>query len=324
MRILVTGGSGFIGTNYVDLLLKENSAEFINLDKHSPKNPKHERFWRECDLLDESRLRKIVKDFAPTHIVHLAAQTGVDVKSLDVFAANIEGVKKLINAASETSSVKHVVFTSSLLVCRMGYIPKNDTDYQPSTQYGESKVLGEKIVRAAENLPFSWTIIRPISIWGPWCEEPYKNFFKAVAQGWYFHIGSGHYKRSLGYVGNIVHQINQILLAPKIKTDRKTFYVADEHPADLYVMAEMISEAVGASKIRHFPLWMAKSAARVGDFLKVAGWRSVPLTSFRLNNILTEYIFDMSPIMEIAGLLPYDLKTGVEKTVQWLRESGEI
>jgi hypothetical protein len=89
-------------------------------------------------------------------------------------------------------------------------------------------------------------------------------------------------------------------------------------------MAEMIREAVGASKIRHFPLWMAKSAAKVGDLLKIAGWRSVPLTSFRLNNILTEYIFDMSPIMEIAGPLPYELKTGVEKTVQWLRESGEI
>ncbi len=324
MKILVTGGSGFIGTNYVDLLIKENNAEFINLDKNPPKNRKHERFWRECDLLDESRLATIVKDFAPSHIVHLAAQTGTDVKSLDAFAANIEGVKKLINAASETSSVQHVVFTSSLLVCKMGYIPKHDTDYQPSTMYGESKVRGEKIVRASENLTYSWTIIRPISIWGPWCEEPYKNFFKAVAQGWYFHIGSGHYKRSLGYVGNIVHQINQILLAPTAKTDRKTFYVADEQSADLYVMAEMIRETAGGSKIRHFPLWMAKSGAKVGDLFKTVGWRSVPLTSFRLNNILTEYIFDMKPIMEIAGPSPYDLKTGVEKTVQWLRETKEI
>lgn len=43
-------------------------------------------------------------------------------------------------------------------------------------------------------LPYAWTIIQPISIWGPWGEEPYKNFFKAIVQGWYFHIGSGHYK----------------------------------------------------------------------------------------------------------------------------------
>jgi nucleoside-diphosphate-sugar epimerase len=241
-----------------------------------------------------------------------------------VFAANIDGVKILINVASETPSVEHVVFTSSLLVCKMGYIPKHDTDYQPSTMYGESKVRGEQIVREAKDLSYAWTIIRPISIWGPWCKEPYKNFFKAVAQGWYFNIGSGHYKRSLGYVGNTVHQIYQLLLAPIEKIDKKTFYVADDNPADLYDMANMIRQAVGARNIRHIPLWTAKLAAKVGDFLKIAGWRHVPLTSFRLNNILTEYIFDMRPIMEVSGSLPYALKTGVEKTVQWLRESGEI
>jgi len=324
MKILVTGGSGFIGTNYIDLLLQNGNAEFLNLDKNLPKNPKHKAFWKICDVLDAFRLKKIIKDFSPTHIVHLAAQTGTDVKSIDIFAVNIQGVRNLIDAASVTSSVEHIIFTSSLLVCKMGYIPKHDTDYQPSTSYGESKVMGEKIVRGSENLPFAWTIIRPISIWGPWCEEPYKNFFKAVAQGWYFHIGTGHYRRSLGYVDNVVYEINQLLHAPNDKKSGKTFYVADDKPADLHDMAELIRETTGASKIHYFPFWLAKSGALVGDVLKIAGWRGVPLTSFRLNNILTEYVFDLSPIIDISGSLPFDLKTGVEKTVQWLREYGEI
>jgi len=324
MRILVTGGSGFIGTNYVKLLLKSGEAEFINLDHNPPRNPAHKSFWQKCDLLDASRLKKIVKDFSPTHVVHLAAKTGVDEKKLSDFAANIEGTENLVSALKGVSSVKRVIFTSSLLVCRVGYVPKHDTDYKPSTAYGLSKVRMEQIIRAQKNLPFSWTIIRPISVWGPWFGEPYKNFFKAITQGWYFHIGSGHYRRSLGYVENIVYEIHQLLLAPKEKVDKKTFYVADYQPADLYDMANMIRQAVGARKIHHVPLWMARLAARIGDVCKIFGWHSVPLSSFRLNNILTEYVFDMRPIMEICGPLSYNLEIGIKRTIEWMRERGEI
>jgi len=324
MRILVTGGSGFIGTNYIERLLKSGKAEFINLDKRPPRNAAHRSFWQECDLLDASRLKKIIADFSPTHVVHLAAKTGLDEKNLSDFAANMEGVKNLLRTFKETPSLERVIFTSSLLVCRMGYVPKHYTDYQPTTLYGQSKVEGEKIVRAAKNLPYAWTIMRPISIWGPWGEEPYKNFFKSIAQGWYFHIGSGHYKRSLGYVGNVTHEIHQLLLAPKEKVDRKTFYVADDQPSDLYDMANMIRQAVGARNIYSVPLWMAKLAARIGDGCKALGWHSVPLSSFRLNNIRTEYVFDMQPIMEVSGPLPYSMKTGVDQTVEWMQEMGEI
>ena len=38
----------------------------------------------------------------------------------------------------------------------------------------------------------------------------------------------------------------------------------------------------------------------------------------------TEYVFDMRPIMEVSGPLPYNLKTGIERTVEWMREMGEI
>ena len=198
MRILVTGGSGFIGTNYIELLLKSGETGFINLDNRSPRNAAHKSFWQECDLLDAPCLKKIIADFLPTHVVHLAAKTGLDEFRLDAFAANMDGVENLLFALEEVPSVERVIFTSSLLVCRMGYVPEHDTDYQPTTLYGQSKVEGEKIIRTQKNLPYAWTIIRPISIWGPWGEEPYKNFFKAIAQGWYFHIGSGHYQgRSL-------------------------------------------------------------------------------------------------------------------------------
>ena len=324
MNILVTGGSGFIGTNYIEYLLNLENVKFLNLDKAIPRNPAHKPYWTDCDLLNAIAVKEVVRKFSPTHVVHLAAETGVDKKKLNEFAANIEGVENLISALNEVGTVQQALFTSSLLVCKMGYIPKHDTDYLPSTIYGESKVKGEIIVRNANIDQYLWTIIRPISIWGPWGEEPYRNFFKAIAQGWYFHIGSGHYRRSLGYVGNTVHQIHHMLLAPAEKVDKKIMYVADDQPTDLYDMANMIGEAIGARKIFHIPLWMAKLAALIGDMCKIIGWQTVPISSFRLNNIRTEYIFDLSPIINISGPLPINMETGVKQTVQWLREMKEI
>jgi len=324
MRILVTGGSGFIGTNYVEFLLRDGKAEFINLDSKSPRNIAHKKFWNDCDILDASRLEEIIKDFKPTHVVHLAAKTGVDEKQLSKFAANIDGVENMVRILRGVLSVKRAIFTSSLLVCRMGYIPKDDADYKPTTLYGQSKVYGEQIVRSANDLPYAWTIIRPISVWGPWAEEPYKTFFLSVAHNWYFHIGSGHYKRSMGYVENMVHQIQQLLVAPVEKVDKKVFYLGDSPPVDLYEFANEIQKVLGVRKIGHLPLWAVKLAAKSGDVLKAMGCKKFSLTSFRLNNIRTEYVFDLQPIMDIAAPLPYDFKTGIKRTIQWMRETGEI
>jgi hypothetical protein len=60
---------------------------------------------------------------------------------------------------------------------------------------------------------------------------------------------------------------------------------------------------------------------RVQIFL---GWHSVPLSSFRLNNIITEYVFDLSPIMEISGSLPYSVSEGIKRSIQWMREKKEL
>ncbi len=324
MRVLVTGGSGFIGTNYIELLRANGCAEFVNLSNAAPRNHAHSQFWQECDLLDASRLQRVVRDFRPTHVVHLAARCGLTETTLTAYAVNMDGTENLLNSLEKCPSVERVIFTSSMLVCRVGYIPRHDTDYQATTLYGQSKVRMEQIIRSRNNLPYCWMIVRPISIWGLWCEEPYKNFFKAIGEGWYFHVGHGHYRKSLGYVENTAYQIHKLLKGPVAKVDRKTFYLADDPPTDLHEFANTVKEALGARAIPCIPIGLIKVAAKVGDLLKVIGWRSVPMNSFRLNNILTEYVFDLAPIMEIVGPLPYELKTGVERTAKWVREVSGI
>ena len=271
--------------------------------------------------MDYEKLEKIFIDFKPDYVVHLAAKTGAhSIKDIKEFAPNIDGVKNIINACIRVNTVKRVIFTSSLLVCKMGYIPKHDTDYMPTTAYGMSKVEGEKVVRNWQNLPVEWTIIRPISVWGPWMIEPYIDFFKAVYRGWYMHIGHGHYKRSMGYVENIAHEIHSILLAPEGKVNAKTFYVGDPEPTDLYDFAEEVRRQMGVRRILKMPFTVAKGLAMFGDVLKTLGWVNAPLTTFRLNNIMTEYVFDLSPIMEISAPLPFTIKEGIARSIEWMRE----
>ena len=76
--------------------------------------------------------------------------------------------------------------------------------------YGESKVIGEKLMRKSE-ISCDWVIVRPTSIWGPWFEHSYKTFFQVLNRGWYVQPGAEPITKPLGYVGNTVHMMKKIL-----------------------------------------------------------------------------------------------------------------
>jgi hypothetical protein len=168
-------------------------------------------------------------------------------------------------------------------------------------------------------------VTRPTSIWGPWFKEPYRDFFLTVAKGRYRHPGKATIRKSFGYVENTVAQLLALLDAPSDAIQGRVFYLADYEPLDVLEWAGEIRSATGArSPIKTVPLGALRGAARTGDVLKRLGWVNVPLTSFRLDNLLTEMIYDMSPMQEIAPKLPVPASEGVRRTVAWLRSVGDL
>ena len=64
-KIIVTGGSGFIGTNLIEYF-NSQGADICNIDKVEPRNSKHNIFWKNINILDEKKLIDFFIKFQPT------------------------------------------------------------------------------------------------------------------------------------------------------------------------------------------------------------------------------------------------------------------
>jgi nucleoside-diphosphate-sugar epimerase len=314
-RVLVTGGSGFIGTNIVQHHLDAGDRVW-NVDVAAPKDPGHASVWNRVDLLDAAQLARLVEQIEPQIVYHMGARTDLLGATLNDYAANTIGVSNLVRALRPVKP-QLAIFASSMLVCRIGYRPTNETDYCPSTVYGESKIAGERIVRAeAEDFP--WVIVRPTSIWGPWFGSPYRDFFTAVSRNLYVHPRGCRIKRNYGFVLNSVAQMSALAASGGGGLLGRTVYLADYVPIELKDWADRIQRALGVRPVRELPLWVFKTAAKGGDLLKKLGYGIPPMSSYRLNNMLTEMTHDTAPLQSVLPTLPYSLDQAIRITSDWL------
>ncbi len=318
-RVLITGGSGFIGTNLIQYCLARGD-HVQNIDIRPPRNPLQKQHWKAVNILHLEQLEATFRDFSPDWVFHLAARTDLNEKAdIAGYAANIDGVRNLLHAVGSARTVKRCIYASSQLVCRVGYTPRSETDYRPNTLYGRSKVFTETIVRENDGGGVEWCIVRPTTVWGPWCSPHYRSFFDLIRKGRYFHIGSRDLYKSFSYVGNFCHQVGSLMTAASEEIHGKTLYVADYIPTSLRQWAEAFQREFGSPKIRSYPVFLARIAAGIGDAIALSGFSNFPFTSFRLNNMLTEYVFDMPELQRIVPQLPYAMNRAVKETANWVR-----
>ena len=313
-RILIIGGSGFIGSNLVDYYVNLD-YKVLNLDISSPRNKEYFDNWLETDITNYSITRNSILGFEPDYIVHLAARTDLEGESIEDYEANTNGVKNVMSIIKELKSLKKIVITSSMLVNQLGYKPNSQMDFNPNTIYGESKVITEKNVW--NNLPqCDWCIIRPTSIWGPFFDEPYRNFFDIIIRNKYFHMRGNITKKTYGFVGNSVFQIDKILFSNTRDSSNKIFYIGDNPEINIEDWADEIAGQLG-NKIMKLPFSVIKLASYFGDFLKLFGI-NFPLTSFRLKNMTTDNIIDLSKTYEVSKKNPFTRAEGIRITLKWM------
>jgi len=315
-RILVTGGSGFIGTHLVEAL-RSPSATVLNLDLSPPRQADHQDLWRRTDLHDSADLANAIEEFDPEWVVHLAARTDMAGATVEDYSANTVGTGNLLEVLRGVPTVRRVVLTSTQFVCGPGVDPTTDTTWAPHTVYGASKVEMEKLIRATE-WPFVWTIIRPTNIWGPEHPRYPSEFWRVLYQRRYLHPGRQPVIRSYGYVGNVVQQVLSILNLPAETVNQKVFYVGDP-PIVLLDWVREFSKAIAGTEPRIVPRFVIRTLGLLGDVLSVAGIK-FPITSSRYTSMTQDYPTPMEESLAVLGRGPTDLPEGVRLTVDWLRE----
>lgn len=316
MRYLITGGSGFIGGNIVASLV-ESGKEVLNVDSREPKM--NSGLWVECDILELTKINELFQNFQPDVILHCAARTDLNGRTLKDYDVNILGTNNIIEAARNCVSVKRVIFFSSMLVCKAGDIPQADNYYSPTTVYGESKVKMENLIKQSSPLfTFDWAIVRPTSIWGPGFGEPYRRFFDIVYKGRYIKIGRNSAVKTYGYIGNTLYQLDCILSNSRA-SNGKVFYLGDYTPVKIDLWAELIAKQT-KSRITTLPFLVLLLFAKLGDVLSLFRI-SFPLSSFRLTNMTTNNIVSFGDLEDLAPKLPFSLEEGTLLTIQWLEKN---
>jgi nucleoside-diphosphate-sugar epimerase len=317
MRILITGGSGFIGTNAIEALSNDADA-ILNYSVHPPLNPDQAPYWHAGNILDPGVTTAVFREFQPDRVLHLAARAECDENTTveEGYRANTEGTRNVLAAIRATPSVQRAIITSSQFVCAPGRLPKTDTDYFPETVYGESKVVTEQLTREAD-LPCCWTIIRPTNIWGPWHMRYRREFWRVVERGLYVHPGRQPVIRCYGYVKNVFHQMRRIFAADVGLVRGKTLYVGDR-PINLLDWTDGFSRALTGRKARVVPRPLMRALALAGDIPTTLTAKPFLINSSRYRSMITNYETPMEPTFELLGENPYSLEAGIAETVRWL------
>jgi nucleoside-diphosphate-sugar epimerase len=316
-KVIVTGGSGFIGRHLIGHLVALG-YQVVNVDIRPPAETSQRAMWRQVSILEPANLKRLFLEIRPQYVVHLAALAVMDGRSIGDFVANTEGTANVLAAVRSISDVERLVVTSTQHVRKPGSpMPVHDQDYDPYMLYGESKVITEKLTRSDSFLKH-WTIIRPTTVWGSHHPFLVNGLLQLIHKRIYFHPANDTVVRAYGYVGNVVWQIERILSLNANVTHGRTLYVGDANMKQ-YDWVNEFSFALTGSEVRTLPLWAIRVLACVGDGLKGCGI-NFPIYKARFLNLTTSNPVPMEPTFDILGSGPLGFKEGIRITSSWLRE----
>lgn len=271
MKILVTGGVGFIGTNLVAHLVDRPGSRLRVLDRapaRSDRAPLADDRVEVCrgDILDEGAVADAVAGVDA--IVHLAAATGV-VDSIAAprpsLAVNVEGTLNLLEAA-RAARVRKFVFASSNAAIGAQPPPLDETrPAAPVSPYGAGKLAGEALCSAwAHAYGLETVALRFSNVYGPYSDEKgsaVATFFRAARTGGPVVIhGDGSQTRDFLFVGDLSEAIR---LAIERGRGGALFHIASGVETPVTTLARKICRLVGAELGVEVPLEFAP--ARAGD-----------------------------------------------------------
>jgi UDP-glucose 4-epimerase len=174
LRVVVTGGAGFIGSHVADAFLERGDEVLVVDDLSSGRRDRvpEGAAFAELDVADDGQLRSRLEEFDPALICHLAAQSSVTVSvekpDLD-FASNVRGTFNVCETAASLGARVLFASTGGALYGNDAPIPTPETFVaQPLSPYGASKLAGEAFVATqARFRGLAHVVLRLGNVYGP-------------------------------------------------------------------------------------------------------------------------------------------------------------
>jgi len=323
MRVLVTGGTGFVGSHIVERLL-DNGASVI-VAKRETSNLRWLPVER-VELIDApidspEPLRDVLPEIDA--VVHAAAITKAR-RLEDFHKINAESTRRLLELCCEhCPEIKRFVFVSSQAAscpgCDEDGVCEN-TPEQPISAYGKSKLVAECIVKEyADKLPV--TILRPPTVYGPRDTDLY-IYFRLVNKGFLPFAGDPDRQFSAVYVKDVASLISRLIRNPH--QSGRTFFITDGEVHTWRSFGETIAVALGKNprKLR-LPTWALWPTAAIAESLARVRGKPATLSFQKVREMVCNWVCDDSLVRkEIGYESEYGLERGIEETANWYREMG--
>jgi len=312
MNILITGGSGFIGTRLIDELLKENHKITI-YDKHISK--KYPDLTIKGDVRDVESLTNACKGI--DLIYNLAAEHADNVTPLSLYKdVNVGGAQNVVEAA-KANNIKNIIFTSSVAIYPLDAGESHEElEPAPFNEYGRTKLAAEKVFLAwqAEDENNSLFMVRPAAVFGETNRGNIYNLLKQIHSGKFLNIGKGNNRKSIGYVGNIAAFL--ATLADK-KTTVDIYNYADKPDMTSREMADYIQKELGRDKkIATVPYIVGLMGGYAFDFLSKITGKKYPISSIRVKKFTADTSIDTTKLENSGFVRPFTLQEGFSRTIK--------
>ena len=312
MRVLVIGGSGFIGSRLIQVLLTRGH-EVSNLDRID--SPVVEGITTIGDVTDATAVAaaSVGRDV----IVNLAAAHRDDVRPVSLYdQINVGGARAVV-AAAEANGISRILFTSTVAIYGLD---KNDAAEdsvpEPFNDYGRTKLEAEAVFRewADADPTRSLVIVRPSVVFGEGNRGNVYNLARQVASGRFLMVGDGSNRKSMTYVGNIVEYLADALDSP---AGTHTNNYADKPDLSTRELIDVLQEAmdIRGSKVK-LPLPLGLAAGHAFDLVARVTRRTFPISAIRIRKFVSDTTVNTDRLTATGYTPHYSLSEGIRRTIE--------
>ena len=312
MNILVTGGSGFIGTNLVSDLVREGHRVLI-YDKE--RSEAHPDLCVIADVRDRERLCDSMRGIEV--IYHLAAEHRDDIRPVSLYyEVNVGGAQNVVHAMMK-NDVKKLIFASTVALYGLNAgEPNEDSPAKPFNDYGWSKYKSEIVFNewAGSDNGRALIIVRPTVIFGEKNRGNVFNLLNQIASGKFMMVGNGKNKKSMGYVLNLSHFMTMLL---GNYPGKQVYNYSDKPDLDMKELVKITQETLGMRRMNNVrvPYAIGLLGGYAFDGLAKLTGRTFPISAIRIKKFCANTQVASEKLGEIGFVSPYSLTDGLRRMI---------